>query len=223
MVGVGHVFDISQQVRDIIEYSVPDVIALELDWKRLQALLSPSSSNRQPFFYALLAAVQQRIAKKYGISTGTEMRAAIAAAKKRGIGIMCIDMDVQQLFRKAWYSMELKRKISLILGSVLSLGISKKRVERELASFEADPTVYLEELKTHFPELATIFIDERNQHMARHIVKALPFHDNMVVFVGEGHIVGLESLLEKEVPVTTIHLRELRNNSWRQKLTEGNP
>ncbi|MGC9554837.1 MAG: TraB/GumN family protein, partial [Thermoplasmatota archaeon] len=194
LVGVGHVFDISGQVADIIDDVSPDAIALELDRKRLQALVSPSRSRQQPFFYTLLAVVQQRIAKKYGVTTGAEMKAAVSAAQKHHIGIICIDMDVQLLFEKLWKRMSSKAKISLVLGGILSFGIRKKKVEAEVASFEADPASYLEQLDTHFPELASIFIDERNRFMAGQIEKTLNIYENLVVFAGEGHLSGLESL-----------------------------
>ncbi|MDD3493162.1 MAG: TraB/GumN family protein [Candidatus Thermoplasmatota archaeon] len=223
LVGVGHVFDISGQVAGLIEYTSPDAIALELDRKRLQALLCPSRPRQQPFFYTLLATAQQRIAKKYGVTTGAEMKAALSAAQRRHIGVICIDMDVHLLFEKLWKRMSFKKKISLALGGLLSFGIRKKRVEAEVASFEADPVSYLEQLDAHFPEMASVFIDERNRFMAEQIEKALSIYEHLVVFVGEGHLSGLESLLKEKTSVTSIHLRQLREDSWCQQLTERYP
>ena len=113
MVGVGHVFDIAEAVAAIVHRVSPDVVALELDHDRLRALLYPenTSLHGHPLFYRILAMMQQHIATKYGVMTGSEMKAAAVAAKEHAIGILCIDMNVQYLFGQLWHQLHFKDKI----------------------------------------------------------------------------------------------------------------
>jgi len=220
VVGVGHVFDIAHHVTTIVHTVSPDIVALELDNKRLHALLNPNtvSSQGQPLIYRILAKMQQHIADKYGVTTGSEMKAAVTAAKEKAIGILCIDVDVQQLFRRLWHRLKFKQKVSLILGGLFSFSLKKEKVEQEIHSFEQNPVHYLEQLQTHFPEIGTVLIDERNEFMASHLIQALELYDTILAFVGEGHIPGLIPLIKDKAAVTVVHLSDVRNGSWHQQL-----
>ena len=225
LVGVGHVFDISSQVEDIITRVQPDVIALELDRSRLQALLSPDGQRGDlPFFHSLLASLQERIAKKYGVATGSEMAAAARRAQDSAIGILCIDLDVRMVMTRLWRSIPLRKKLLFMVSGLTSLFISKKRVEEEIESFETEPETYLQEMRSTLPELYTILIDERNRHMAARLRQALDMYDSIVAFVGEGHTPGMEELLTDEtLSLTVVHLSELRGDTWRDRLPEPAP
>ena len=220
IIGVGHVFDIAQHVTTIVHMVSPDIVAVELDNKRLQALLNPTAGSMQgqPLFYRVLAKMQQHIADKYGVTTGSEMKAAVMAAKENAIGILCIDVDVQQLFKQLWHRLRYKQKISLVLGGLFSFSLKKEKIEQELQSFEQNPTHYLEQLQTHFPEIGTVLIDERNEFMAAHLIRALELYNTILTFVGEGHIPGLISLIKDKAVVTVVHLSNVRNGTWYQQL-----
>lgn len=225
LVGVGHVFDISSQVKDIIATVQPDVVALELDRNRLQALLTPGERRGNlPFFHTLLASLQERIAKKYGVATGSEMKAAAQMAEENAIGILCIDMDVSVTMNRLWRDIPLRKKVLFMLSGISSLFISKKRVEAEIASFETGPHTYLQEMQSTFPELYTILIEKRNQYMTSRLRHAVDMYDRIVAFVGEGHIPGMEDLLPDDaITVAVIHLSDLRTDKWKDKLPEPTP
>jgi pheromone shutdown protein TraB len=225
LVGVGHVFDISSQVKDIIATVQPDVVALELDRNRLQALLTPGEERGDlPFFHTLLASLQERIAKKYGVATGSEMKAAAQMAEEHAIGILCIDMDVRVTMNRLWHDISLRKKVLFMLSGISSLFISKKRVEAEITSFETGPQTYLQQMRSTFPELYTILIEKRNQYMTSQLMHAVEIYDCIVAFVGEGHISGMQDLLpDDEITVSVIHLSDLRSNQWEDKLPEMTP
>jgi pheromone shutdown protein TraB len=220
LVGVGHVFDIAEHVTAIVDAVSPDVVAVELDKRRLQALLhsEQGSLQRQPVFYRILATMQRRIAAKYGVSTGSEMKAAVLAARAHTIGVLCIDMDIQYVLRQLWRQMSLKQKIYLVLGGVFSLKLKKEQVEQEVQSFEEHPNTYIDQVRRHFPEIGALLIDKRNEFMATQLMQSLELYDIILAFVGEGHIMGLTALLENETTLTTIHLSDVRKGTWRQCL-----
>lgn len=225
LVGVGHVFDIASQVRDIITTVQPDVVALELDRNRLRALLSSDGTRGGlPFFHALLAFLQERIAKKYGVPTGSEMAAAARMARDSAIGIICIDMDVSVVMNRLWRNTPLRKKLLFMVGAISSLFLSKKQVETEVTSFETEPQAYLQEMRSTLPELYTILIEERNHHMASQLMHARDIYDRVIAFVGEGHLPGMEELLvDEDIALSVVHLSDLRTRQWRNKLPETTP
>ena len=66
LVGVGHVFDISEQVRQIIIEHTPVAIGLELDRNRFHVLLARDRGEELPKRGGALARFQERIAKDFG-------------------------------------------------------------------------------------------------------------------------------------------------------------
>ena len=52
LIGVGHVFNISAQVRSIIEAERPDAVCVELDPPRYQALVEPTIASTCPAMLA---------------------------------------------------------------------------------------------------------------------------------------------------------------------------
>ena len=76
LVGVGHVFQLEDKIREIIEEEKPDAIALELDEGRAIALEKKGNSKGN-FIYSLLSKVQQIVASKYGVVAGNEMLSAL--------------------------------------------------------------------------------------------------------------------------------------------------
>jgi pheromone shutdown protein TraB len=219
LVGVGHVFDISNQVNEIIDKINPDIVAIELDRNRLSFLMNPNIQRGHiPLFYRALANMQDRLANKYGVSTGSEMTAAVKKAEESNIWILCIDKDVQHVLGVLWKGITLRRKILFLFGIFSSLFISKKKVEHELQLFEENPLSYFDQMSEYFPEFKKILIDDRNEFMYQKLIKSLDTHDKVVAFVGEGHILGLENLLKKHTDVSfdIIHLKELRENNFNE-------
>ncbi len=226
LVGVGHVFDISRQVEEIIDTVNPDAIALELDKNRFSFLLNPQTrKEKSSLIYMILAKIQERIAKKYNVTTGLEMVTAIKKAKDKGIDILCIDKDIRQTLRMLWQSVSFERKVLFLLGGISSFFISKKKVDSELQSFEEEPASYFEHIENYFPEFKKVLIDDRNEFMYNNLLKALDMYDVVVTFVGEGHISGMQCLLDEysgELNVNIIHLKNLRGNSWIELLSKHN-
>lgn len=98
IVGIGHVFDISQQVREVILEKRPDVVCVELDPARYQALLQKERGGSVPLTYRILAKIQERIANEYGVDVGNEMLSAINAAGEVGAGVAFIDVNAQEFY-----------------------------------------------------------------------------------------------------------------------------
>ncbi|MCD6481941.1 MAG: TraB/GumN family protein [Thermoplasmata archaeon] len=214
IVGVGHVFNIAEKVRKIIEDKRPDAVAVELDYLRARALLEKEERKKikNNFLYYMLGRLQERISSKFGVESGDEMLAAMEAAAATGAKIYFIDMNANKVIRKLWKSLSFKRKIQIFASAFLSIFLSKEDVEKEVQHFESNPDLYMDGMEKNFPEFKKILIDERNEHMAHHLRNIMGFEEKIVAVMGEGHVNGIKKILEKDgIKIEIIHLSDLLN------------
>jgi len=220
LIGTGHVFDLSSAILRIFDEKNPEVICVELDAQRYNALMMKNSdpekykanSKNLPIVYKLLARFQDSMAEKYGVTAGEEMLTAINYAGSHQLPIEFIDMNAQVIFTKMLKSMKFSERIKLFLTGIGGFFISKGRVEKELNKFEDDLDKYIAEIGEKFPTIKRALIDERNEYMAQKLVDTNQRFKNVLALVGDGHIPGLTKLLkEKNVVFETVRLNELRN------------
>lgn len=209
LVGVGHVFALSEKVKQVIRAKRPEVVCLELDSNRYQALRTRDRSGRVPIQYALLALFQKKMAEKFESEAGDEMLAAASAADEVGAKLALIDMDAQMMFARLWKRMSLKEKSNMVFGALIGLVSSKEAVEREVANYEAHDAEYISKLGEGFPTVKEVLIDDRNKYMATQLAKISESHANILAVVGDGHVPGiLEALKEHEIEA--VRLKDLR-------------
>jgi pheromone shutdown protein TraB len=217
LLGVGHVFDIKHNVEELIVTRQPSLVCVELDKARYYALLSrePRGQNA-PLIYTLLAKFQENIADKYEVKVGEEMLAAVDSAKKIGASLAFIDMQADQAFQNIWNKMTFQEKIKLLVGAVGGLFVRKKRVEKELKSFEQNSEQYMKAFGEQFPTVKKELVDNRDVYMARQIRELNKRFTSIVAVIGDGHILGITRELEDLNP-EVIRLRELRSMKVKPK------
>jgi len=220
LIGTGHVFNLSSALLKIFDEKSPDVVCVELDKQRFNALMMKNSdlkgykaaSKNLPIVYKLLARFQESMADEYGVAAGDEMLTAINYARSQQLPVVFIDMNAQSLFGKMLRSMPLSEKLRLLLSGFGGFFISKKRVEKELGKFEKDFDSYIEQIGEKFPTIKRVLIDERNQYMTQRLSEMDEQYGQVVAVVGDGHIPGISELLKsKQVEFEIIRLSELRN------------
>ena len=92
--------------------------------------------------------------------------------------------------------------------------VSKNQVDKEIDKIEMNLEKYLNQVGDKFPTIKRVLIDERNQHMVQQLIQAQENYENVIAIVGDGHIPGLESLLEKNNhQCETIRLKQIRTKS----------
>ena len=209
IIGVGHVFRLSESIRELIRSRRPEVVCIELDLSRYRALMDRTSRGRVPIQYRVLAFVQKRMADKFGSEVGDEMLAAVSAANEVGAKVALIDMDAARMFAMLWGRMSFKERARLITGAFAGLFLSKETVEKEVARYEEHQENYMETLGAGFPTVKQVLIDDRNAYMAKNISSIATQHSSIVAVVGDGHIPGLLEAL-KPLEVETVRLKDLR-------------
>jgi len=210
LVGVAHVIDVAKPIGSLVEHYSPGAVGIELDPGRYRALREGSPRGKVPLPYRLLAVMQRRLADQFGGEVGAEMLAAVDAAQARGSQVLFIDMEAGRLFNSLIKQMTLKERVGMVLSSFGGLFMTRKRVERELQEFQENEERYMETLGKSFPTVKRVLIDERNQHMARNILKAEATYGSVMAVIGDGHVEGIRRILSRE-DLVAYRLRDLKD------------
>ncbi len=195
LVGVGHVFDISAQVRGIIMENSPVAVGLELDRNRLAGLLARDRGEELPKQRGMLARFQERIAKDFGVEAGDEMLAGYKAAAEINAKLFVIDMDINRVIMRINSQLTLREKLKMFGALFATPFIRKKTVERELERYEEQGEDYMEEVGKSMPTVKKVLIDERNEHMAKYLLAIEEKFGTVLALVGDGHVPGISKLI----------------------------
>ncbi|UCE81437.1 MAG: TraB/GumN family protein [Methanobacteriota archaeon] len=208
LIGVGHVFAISDQVTQLIRSKGPDVVCIELDRARYQSLRSGSRSGRVPLQYSLMAMFQKKMADRFGAEVGAEMLAAAEAAREINAKIAFVDVDASAMLTVLWKKMTMRERIKLLAGALIGLVSSKETVEREMEAYQNNDEGYLKSVEEQFPVLKKVLIDDRNRIMAERISEVAETHTNVVAVVGDGHVPGIATALARQ-DLEVVRLKQL--------------
>ncbi len=222
IIGTSHIASESlREIKKTFESFKPEVVAVELDIKRLHALNSKQpqkmsfSAVRRIGFKGFLFAVlgryaQQKLGSAVGVSPGSEMKLAVDLAYKNGAVVALIDQDIEitlKRFSKALTWRERFRFFADILKSVFrrkkavsDLGLKGKTFD--LSKVPEDELVrkLIRQFKRRYPNIYKVLVDDRNKVMASNIVRLMhDFPDKRVlVVVGAGHEFDLLNLVKKK-------------------------
>jgi len=211
LIGVAHVFDIRDKVRQIILRKAPKVVALELDHDRFEGLMRRDERpGDTPFLYQLLARFQKDLAEQFGSEVGSEMIAAADAAREVGARLALIDMDAAGLFHTLRRSMSLREKAMLLVSVFLAFFTRKSTVEKEMKRYTEDETKFLGEIQRSYPTVMRVLIDDRNRYMAQRLREISNQSDPIVAVVGDGHVSGMRELLSGFCDLEVFRLEDLR-------------
>lgn len=220
LIGTGHIFDLSSRLIEIFDEKEPDIICVELDKQRYNAIMvkrtRPESYKEArknlPFIYKLLARFQESMASEYGVNAGDEMLTAINYAQSHQLPVEFIDMNAQHLFQSMWRTMPFSEKFRLLISGFGGIFVSKKRVEEEIKNFQDDFDVYIEEIGKKFPTIKKTLIDKRNSYMTQQLQGLNENYQGIIACMGDGHIPGVSELLKsKNIEFQAIRLKELRS------------
>jgi pheromone shutdown-related protein TraB len=205
VVGTAHISEESiAEVQRTIEAERPDVVAVELDPGRYQALVHPeqqeasikdilSSGKLYQFLvHWLLAYVQNKLGSEVGVKPGSEMLSAIDAARSVGASIAFVDRDINVTIARFWAKMRLIEKLRMLIAL---LGLTTSDEEIDLNEITNDDTIsqLVTELRQFSPNAAQVLVDERDAYLAGNLLK---LHGKIVAVVGAGHKEGIKHYLE---------------------------
>ena len=211
LVGTAHVSERSvEEVKLAIETERPDVVAIELDEKRLQSMEDPDAWRKMDIIKVLrekngflllanivLAAYQKRMGENTGAKPGDEMVAAISKARELSIPTEMVDRPITVTLRRAWARNSLWGKCTL-LSSLLLSAFSKEEVSAEQIESlkqKSEMDDMMAELAECMPRVKEVLIDERDRYLASHIWNCTG--TKVLAVIGAGHLEGVAAYLEK--------------------------
>jgi pheromone shutdown-related protein TraB len=220
IVGTAHISRQSADlVKEVIEKEKPDVVCVELDEKRMQAL---SEKNRWEnldirkiirekqlstlLVNLVLSSYQKKLGEKLGVTPGTELLEAVQTAKQNNIPIELCDREVRITLRRAWHSMSFWQKMKLIAGGFGGIFEKQELTEEKLAELRSKDVLseMMDELGKAMPVLKKVIIDERDQYIAQKMKDAAG--QKIVSVVGAGHVNGIINSLKND---NRIDLKEI--------------
>lgn len=190
LVGTAHVSRKSVDVvRETIREIEPDVVCVELDESRLEALRDPTAWAEMPVMdlirqgkgpqllaQVLLGSYQHRIGEMTGVEPGQELLTAVDIADEVGADVVLADREVGITLRRAFQSMPFLEKTSVaweILKAMLVGGDEEIDEESIDELLEEDAlTQAMEELAELAPSASHVLIQERDAYMGTKILEA---------------------------------------------------
>ena len=213
LIGTSHIARESlDEVRKTIEAEKPAIVALELDRKRLPALLSPPKKKKLPaihrigvkgFLFSLLGSwAERKLGELVGMSPGSEMKEAVLLARKNNLRIVLIDQDIEVTLQRFSKALSWKEKWNFLVDLFKAFVLRKKEVDFDLKKVPGRKIIQtmLAKVKERYPNIYRVLIDERNEVMAHRLRMLMQHHpdEKIMVVVGAGHEEGLMALLQEE-------------------------
>ena len=211
IIGTSHIARESvEAVRQKIEEVRPEIIALELDLARFEVLFKKqdikirmSDIRRfgvKGFLFNLVGAfIEKKLGEKVGVAPGSEMKAAVIAAKKNSARIVLIDQDITVTLKKLSKRITWKERGRLV-GDIIKGLWSKKKVGIDLSKVPSNKLIkrMTNEVKKRYPSIYKTLIYERNHIMAQNLynLKRLNPDTKILAIVGAGHVKEMNQLLK---------------------------
>ncbi len=224
ILGTSHVSAESvREVEKAITARKPEIVALELDAGRAHALLHGGRSRitlgmirkigvKGFVFFAIASFLQRKIGKLVGIEPGSEMKAAITAARKANAKIALIDRSIEITMRRLSQSISWKERLRFVADALS--GFFAKGEMKELGSIDlrkipskAVIVKVLSKVKAHYPGIYRALVEERNEHMASALIDIMAKNpeSKILAVVGAGHEEGLAELLKSKMKKGTTY------------------
>jgi pheromone shutdown-related protein TraB len=216
VVGTAHVSQKSvDEVRQVIAQVEPDVVCVELCKARYDALTKDSAFRDLDVFkvvregktlyllaHLALSSYQRRLGASLGIKPGSELLAAVDAAKQRGTPVELIDRDIQITLRRTWKNLGLWKR-AILMWSLLG-GWGKKGepvTEETIEELKEQKALseMLTELGRAVPEVKKPLLDERDQYLVSKMREAGAGKRKVVAVVGAAHVPGMSAQLHERI------------------------
>lgn len=204
------------EVKEAIDSIQPDVVCIELDYKRARALQNPVKEDidikqiiRQKKLVSfaanlILSNYQKKIAEDLDTQVGAEMLQAIHSANEHSIPLRYIDRDVQVTLKRIWNPLSLWKKATLGVGLAASLFSKEEISEDNIEELKQSDLLMaaIDDLDESFPEVSNVILHERNIYMAQKI-RELPY-ENIVVVIGAAHAPGMIASLNTDHDISDL-------------------
>ena len=202
IIGTSHIAKQSlEEVEKAIVEGKPDIVALELDRRRLYSLFKKPGKIRiydikrvgiKGFVFSLIGAwAEKKLGEIVGVAPGSEMKKAVRLAKKNKIKIALIDQDIEITLQKFSKSLTWKEKWNFIVDIIRAIFVRKKVIEFDLTKVPSKKIIkkLVSQVKKRYPNVYNVLIEERNHVMAENLIKIMELYPDkkILAIIGAGH------------------------------------
>lgn len=213
LVGTSHVSkDSKVKIKEKFNEFKPEIIAIELDRQRFQALTSNQKSSLSPrlilqigitgyIFVVIGKLIQNKIGDFVGMNPGEEMILGARLAQKNKLLLALIDQDVAITLKGLSKRVKFSEKLKIVWDVIKSPFSKKERVNIDLSKIPPNELIIkmLKEMKDRYPGFYTVLLEDRNKFMAKKIYQILVKHpeSKVLVIIGAGHEEGIHEHMNK--------------------------
>jgi len=219
IVGTSHIAKESERhIKRVYAEFQPDIIAVELDKRRLEGLLDKIAHPEQKeqrlplsmartvgvtgyLFLLIGRTMQKRLGSIVDVQPGVDMLAGVMLAKQHGKKLALVDRDIMITLRRLSQAFTFREKMRM-LWDVISAPFVPKSKRPKIALDKVPESKLITELmsllKERYPSLHNVLIVERNIYMAVRLdglVRANP-GKKILLIIGAGHEEDLRERLE---------------------------
>ena len=215
IIGTSHIAKQSlDEVKNIIEEEKPGIVALEIDEKRLYALMHSKKEKIsfynifkvgfKGFLFSLLGAWAERKLGEYvGVMPGAEMKQAVKLAGKNKIKLALIDQDIEITLKRLSKTLTWREKWNFVVDVFKAVVLRQKEVEFDLRTVPSKKLIkeLIDKVKKRYPNIYNVLVKERNEIMAKSLVRLMKekSDEKIVAIVGAGHEEEIVDLIKKEI------------------------
>lgn len=223
IIGTSHISPESvKKIQTTLQNQDVAAVAIELDRQRLASLFSKDTKidirmirkvGVGGFLFAIIGSyVQKKLAKYIKMKPGDDMRAAIIAAKKQEIPIELIDQPIHITLKRISQEFTFKEKMRVVSDILKAMIFGKKELKKrgldkfDLTKVPSNDVIHklVEELRSRYPSLYKVLVDERNHYMVKKLKELSPKYAGLVVVViGAAHEKGMLEILQQHIKRTT--------------------
>jgi pheromone shutdown-related protein TraB len=219
IIGTSHIAKESvNDIKKFIEDETPDIVAVELDKRRLYALLHNVKSKLQlrdvkhigfkGFLFASFGSwMQKKLGKMVKVDPGADMKAAAKLAMKKKLKLALIDQDIMVTLKEFSRRLTWRERFRFV-GDIFKFTFFKKREMKRLGIENLDLTRVPEEklvkkliaeMKNRYPNVHKVLVGDRNKFMARNLTILMLSHPDakILAVVGAGHKEEMLAIVKK--------------------------
>jgi pheromone shutdown-related protein TraB len=213
-----------KDVRDAIENTRPDIVALELDEDRAYALLHEKeqegkiswAQRRQigwkGYYFAKFGHwAEAKLGKMVGMKPGSEMKEAMVLANKNHIPIVFVDQHISKTLKRLSKELTWREKARIaidVVGGFFRSLVGKPEFEIDLSKVPQKDLMdkMMAQVRKRYPNIYKVLVTERNEYMAK---KLFLLHNQVpdkrvLAVLGAGHVEEIMKLLERKSRTTDV-------------------
>lgn len=201
LIGTSHIATTSiREIERAFESEKPDLVAVELDKARLDALFSnvkpkyplsiiPKIGLKGYLFARIGGLIQQKLGAVVGIKPGSDMLRAVMLAQKNNKPIALIDRDISITLSRLSKSITWREKLHFIIDFFSAPFSKKLRIDLTKVPEKEFIHKLLNILKKRYPNIYNTLVKERNEIMGLKLASLMKQHvdKKILAVIGAGH------------------------------------